>query len=133
MEGRARADLGFGGEDEAAPSTTTGLAGFDPAEWSPAARSGPAPRPVAEATRAAAARAGFPSREGPVAAPPPAPAAPPRRRRTGRNAQLNLKLRPESIAAFCAIADENDWGLGETFERALALLQADEAARRRED
>ena len=54
---------------------------------------------------------------------PAAPAAPPRRRRTGRNAQLNLKLRPDTIDAFYAIADAQGWGLGETMERAVALLQ----------
>jgi hypothetical protein len=46
-----------------------------------------------------------------------------RRRRTGRNAQFNLKARPETIEAFCAVADLNGWGLGETLEKAVALLQ----------
>jgi hypothetical protein len=46
-----------------------------------------------------------------------------RRRRTGRNAQFNLKARPETIAAFCAVADARGWGLGETLEQAVALLQ----------
>jgi hypothetical protein len=46
-----------------------------------------------------------------------------RRRRTGRNAQFNLKAQPETIAAFCAIADRQGWGLGETLEQAVALLE----------
>lgn len=48
---------------------------------------------------------------------------PVRRRRTGRNAQFNLKARPETIAAFCAVADLQGWGLGETLEHAVALLE----------
>jgi hypothetical protein len=32
--------------------------------------------------------------------------------------QLNLKARPDTIAAFFAVADANGWGLGETLETA---------------
>lgn len=109
--GRDRPDLGFAAE----------LERFDPEAWPPA------PPPRAAPSAPAAAAAGFRSRE--PAAPSPeasAASAPPRRdrrRRTGRNAQLNLKLRPDTIEEFCAIADTHDWGLGETFERALALLR----------
>lgn len=46
-----------------------------------------------------------------------------RRRRTGRNAQFNLKARPETIDAYCSLADRMGWGLGETLERAVALLE----------
>jgi hypothetical protein len=46
-----------------------------------------------------------------------------RRRRTGRNAQFNLKARPDTIQSFCDIADSQDWGLGETLEYAVALLE----------
>lgn len=48
----------------------------------------------------------------------------PRRRRTGRTAQLNLKVRPETIEAFYALADRQGWGLGEAFEHALRALEA---------
>lgn len=51
-----------------------------------------------------------------------------RRRRTGRSAQLNLKLRPETMALFYALADAKGWGLGEAFERAVALLEAEMGA-----
>lgn len=51
------------------------------------------------------------------------PSRPQRRRRTGRNAQFNIKARPETIAAFCAVADARGWGLGETLEHAVALLE----------
>lgn len=111
---RPRADLGFG--DDA-------LAGFDPADWAPApARAKPAP----DATQKAARATGFHSREAAgQGATPAAPAAdtPPRRRRTGRNTQFNLKVRPDTIAAFTAIADAHGWGLGETLERAVELLE----------
>jgi hypothetical protein len=47
----------------------------------------------------------------------------PRRYRTGRNIQLNIKARAETIEAFYAIADRKGWILGETFERAVAALE----------
>lgn len=114
-----RPSLGFGGELDA----------FDPdafgrESWSAAHPKPRAPAP-AETARSLAESVGFKSRE---SAPPAEPAsAPParadRRRRTGRNAQFNLKARPETIAAFCAVADRQGWGLGETLEKAVALLE----------
>lgn len=107
-----RADLGFGDEFDA----------FDPAEWMPRGSKAANNRPEKAGTRKAAAAAGFRSREA-----PPEPegqgAPPPRRRRTGRNAQFNLKARPETIEAFCRVADGKGWGLGETLEHAVALLE----------
>ena len=47
----------------------------------------------------------------------------PRRHRTGRNIQLNIKARAETIERFYAIADRHGWVLGETFERAIAALE----------
>jgi hypothetical protein len=77
-----------------------------------------------EQVRGVAEQAGFRSRE---ATPPPAPAEPaprePRRYRTGRNVQLNLKVRRETVDAFYRIADQQGWVLGEAFERAVAALQ----------
>ena len=98
MMGRERADLGFGADD-----------GFDPDEWrvGEAGQGGRQPAPANPAPAPAAA---------------PAPARP-RRRRTGRNAQFNLKARPDTIAHFCAVADKKGWGLGETLEHAVALLE----------
>ena len=115
---RERANLGF----------DTDLDGFDPAEW---AVGSPTPsRPDDSAARKSAEATGFRSREvkvPPTAPPQPAPeragGAPVRRRRTGRNAQFNLKARPETIAQFCAVADAQGWGLGETLEHAVALLE----------
>lgn len=76
----------------------------------------PRPKPSSKVdTEQAARAAGFRSRE--------AGARQARRRRTGRNAQFNLKVKPETIDEFTRIADDNGWGLGETLERAVALLQ----------
>lgn len=47
----------------------------------------------------------------------------PRRYRTGRNVQLNLKVRQEDADAFYALADENGWVLGEAFQMAVDALR----------
>ena len=112
---KQRADLGFVVDDT----------GFDPADWDVGT---PAPKPpqkldarkVAEATGFRSREAGSGAGGGTPAAPPPKQVC---RRRTGRNAQFNLKARPETIQSFCAVADAKDWGLGETLEHAVALLQ----------
>ena len=86
--------------------------------------------------------ANFVSREPAISA-PPATSAPvartwreaqrepivrePRRHRTGRNIQLNIKARAETIERFYAIADRKGWVLGETFERAIAALEREGA------
>lgn len=119
METPARADLGFG--------DTLDLTDFTP-DAAPAAR----PRPEPGLARAVAAQTGFQSREagqGRGVTPEPTQTAPKplRRRRTGRNAQFNLKAKPETIEAFCAVADANGWGLGETLEYAVALLEREYA------
>jgi len=114
MSMKERADLGF----------ADALDDFNPAEWAPK----PAPKPVSRlektGTRKAAAAAGFRSREPrPEPEPDRAGEAPVRRRRTGRNTQFNVKARAETIEAFCAIADQQGWGLGETLEQAVVLLE----------
>jgi hypothetical protein len=110
---RARADLGFGGA----------LDDFDLTQWQPKSdRAAPAPQ-ERQQTRQTAEALGFRSRE---AAPTPVGqggATVVRRRRTGRNQQFNLKARPETIEAYCRIADAHGWGLGETLEYAVALLE----------
>lgn len=107
--GKERASLGFGDE----------LESFDPSDWSPKEKKTANDRSSPDATRQAAQAAGFQSRE--PAKPQPTSAQ--RRRRTGRNAQFNIKARPETIEAFCAIADGQGWGLGETLEYAVELLE----------
>lgn len=117
---KQRADLGFDLDD----------GGFNPSEWEVGA---PAPKPpqsvdarkVAEATGFRSREAGSGAGEGAKA--PPAKQL--RRRRTGRNAQFNLKARPDTIQSFCAVADAKGWGLGETLEYAVALLQREYGTR----
>lgn len=114
-----RSNLGFDDIEEPItnkPAPVLDLSGFQPT---------PAKRPDKAAVAQAAEKANFKSRE-PKAVIAPAPAAPTvratRRRRTGRSAQLNLKVRPDTIEAFYAIADANGWVLGEAFEKAVDLL-----------
>lgn len=111
--GRNRADLGFG-----EPSDELDLSSFKP-------RQAPVPRPPLDVIDRAAEAAGFRSREPKTAelTGGAGGSAPQRRRRTGRNAQFNLKAKPDTIAAYCALADRMGWGLGETFERAVELLE----------
>ena len=47
----------------------------------------------------------------------------PRRRRSRRTAQLNVKVTPETLDAFYAIAEAQDWLVAEAFEYAVAALQ----------
>lgn len=104
---RPRADLGFAASLE--ELDLTGLSTRLPPR--------PAPALVAEA----AAATGFVSRESkPVVT---GQAGGVRRRRTGRSLQFNLKARPDTVAAYCALADRMGWGLGETLEHAVQLLE----------
>lgn len=79
-------------------------------------------------TKKAAEESGFKSREPqvvPKTPPVPEPVRPTQRRhRTGRNAQFNLKAKPETIADFIAIADAQGWVFGEALEQAVELLKA---------
>ncbi|MBU8547274.1 MULTISPECIES: hypothetical protein [Roseomonadaceae] len=93
--------------------------------------SGFKPKPAArpEQVRDVAEQAGFRSREAASPSTVPEPTTPgpaprePRRYRTGRNVQLNLKVRRETVDAFYQIADAQGWVLGEAFERAVAALR----------
>ena len=51
---------------------------------------------------------------------------PQRRHRTGRNAQLNFKVTPETLAQFAAIADREKWLLAETLEHTLDALRRED-------
>jgi hypothetical protein len=97
----------------------------------------PSDRPAmnSEQVRAVSEAAQFQSREPKrVAAPIAVTTTPakrePRRYRTGRNTQFNIKARTEAIEAFYAIADQQGWVLGETFERAIDALKRDLAGAR---
>jgi hypothetical protein len=103
----------FGGDED------LDVSGFEPKPVAPK----PAARP--EQVRAVSEEASFRSRE-PGAATPAALAPArrePRRYRTGRNVQLNLKVRQEAADAFYAIADSQGWVLGEAFEHAVEALR----------
>ncbi|GLS46948.1 stability/partitioning determinant [Methylobacterium brachythecii] len=106
-----RPSLGFGDE----------LESLDAIEF---AKPKSATRPSPEATRQAAEATGFRSRESSKTPEPIKPARKEQRRhRTGRNAQINLKAKPETIETFQKIADAKGWSLGVAFEAATALLQ----------
>ena len=74
-----------------------------------------------EQVRAVAEPASFRSRD----PKPTPPRREPRRHKTGRNVQLNLKVRQEDADAFYALADEHGWVLGEAFQKAIEALQRD--------
>ncbi len=108
---KERASLGFGDE----------LDDFNPDDWSPKRTKKTTTRPKAEETKKVADAAGFKSRE--PSKPREEPQRQQRRRRTGRNVQFNIKTRQETIDAFCAVADGQGWGIGETLEYAVELLE----------
>jgi hypothetical protein len=109
--GNERVDLGFGGD---------ALEDFDPNDWVPNADKTANDRPKAEETQKAAQAAGFTSRESKPATKTDKLV---RRRRTGRDTQFNMRTKAETKQAFYDIADANDWGLGETLEKAVELLE----------
>ncbi len=105
------------------------ISGFEPRKIAK-----PAARP--DEVKAISETANFVSREPTAPSPKTAPAPrasrepqrepivrEPRRHRTGRNIQLNIKARAETIDRFYAIADRHGWVLGEAFERAIAALE----------
>jgi len=101
---------------------------IDISGFKPRTAAKPAAQP--ERVKAIAETASFVSRE-PIRTPPDANspgAREPRRHRTGRNIQLNIKARAETVERFYAIADRKGWVLGETFERAIAALEREGAA-----
>jgi hypothetical protein len=73
----------------------------------------------AKEVREVAERAGFTSREPQAEASPEPVRREQRRYRTGRNVQLNLKVRQEDMDAFYALADQEGIVLGEAFARAI--------------
>jgi hypothetical protein len=106
-------------------------ADFDLSGFAPKQPKAPEKKIPADAVRAVSEAANFPSRE--ALAPPPAmaPAVAKaeekrelRRYRTGRNVQLNIKVKSETLETFYKIADQHGWVLGETLERAVKALEA---------
>lgn len=79
----------------------------------------PIQRPDAAAVKQAAVAAGFTSRE-----PTLRPGDTQRRHRTGRTAQLNLKVTPELKAHFGQLADQEGVSQNELFERTVTAFEA---------
>ena len=98
---------------------------FDSEDLSDFAPTPPVADAKPEVVRAVAEAASFRSREPQKArvSPVQVPKREPRRFRTGRNVQLNLKVRQEAADAFYALADQLEIVLGEAFERAVLALQ----------
>jgi hypothetical protein len=92
------------------------VTGFSP-------KGGGTPPVPPEQVRVVSEAARFQSREPPREVSAQPSRREPRRYRTGRNIQLNIKARADVIDAFYAIADQQGWVLGETFERAVAALE----------
>ena len=119
-----RPSLGF--DDDDVPANTPAPV-LDLSEFQPKAVA----RPDREKTAEAAQKANFKSREPKAVATPEVQSAPavviPRdgrqRRRTGRNAQINLKATAETIARFYKVADDNNLIYGDAFDKAVALLE----------
>jgi hypothetical protein len=95
------------------------VSGFAPKKPEPGAQ----PATAAEEVRVVSEASSFRSRE-PVARKPPArPRREPRLYRTGRNIQLNVKVRQETLDSLYEISDQEGWVLGETLEHALEVLK----------
>jgi hypothetical protein len=100
------------------------VSGFAPAQAKPKIQTPP------EAIRAVAETSDFRSRE-PSSSPKKKPAERERRRyTTGRNVQLNIKVRSETLDRFYALADRQGWVLGETLERAVSALEKELGGKR---
>jgi hypothetical protein len=80
-------------------------------------------RPPLEQLQALTEGGKFRSRESALAPSLPAPRRKPHTYRTGRTATFSVKTTPAAVEAFYAIAEQQCWKAGETFERALAALQ----------
>lgn len=80
------------------------------------------PKPAKAKVRVVTEAAQFPSRQG--AAPVPEPLKHrPRYHKTGRTAQLNVRIMPAAHARVYEITDQQGWLVGETIERALEALE----------
>jgi len=81
------------------------------------------PKPDLEKVRAGSEAARFTSRESQSPTPPMPPRRMHHRRKTGRTAQLAQKVKPESLELLYVLAEQNNWGLGETIEHGLQALE----------
>lgn len=79
--------------------------------------------PAAEQVRVVAEAAQFRSRESAPSKPQTRAKRTVRQYRTGRNVQFNVKALKETVEAFYALADAQNWILGYTLERAVEALK----------
>lgn len=117
---KQRASIGF----------SSSLEELDPAEWKPKPEQKREKKPVRrDDIHKVAKSVGFNSREAPAAVeepPSPEPAKPiptGRKFQTGRNNQMNLKVRTEDKNDFYEICDNLNWVQGYAFQRALEALK----------
>ncbi len=104
-------------------SVFDGATDFDVSGFAPKKTNASKTETPPEAIRAVSEASSFRSRE-PVASKQGKSSKRERRRyRTGRNVQLNIKVRDETLTSFYEIADSQGWVLGETLERAVASLK----------
>ena len=101
----------FGDEDD-----------FDVSDLAAAPATKAAPRVRREEVQRVAESQDFRSREA-------GPAARQRRHRTGRNVQLNMKVRSETLERFNRLCDAQGWVQGEALEHALEALEREMAGR----
>jgi hypothetical protein len=85
------------------------------------------PKPSPEQVRAVSEAAKFPSRQASAPYAEPAvsyesPLRKPRYHKTGRTAQLNTRVMPETFEAVYALAEKQGWLIGETVEKAVDAL-----------
>jgi hypothetical protein len=82
------------------------------------------PRPDTAAVRAIAEANGFPDRSARPAQ---------RRHRTGRNAQLNIRMTPQAVDRFVAISDRHDWIFSTTLDVMMDIFEAAERSGQLDD
>jgi hypothetical protein len=80
------------------------------------------PKPARARVKAVTEAAQFPSREGTAPAAEPLKHRP-RYHKTGRTAQLNVRIMPAAHARVYEITDQQGWLVGETIEHALEALE----------
>ena len=114
-------------------ATPTTASSLDVSDFAPKPQ--PDARPRVEEIDAATANSRFQSREPAVIAPVAVQST--HRRpmvyRTGRNVTFSAKTTKETVDQFYAIAEQNGWKAGETFEKAVAALLRETLAGPRSD
>jgi hypothetical protein len=95
---------------------------FDVSEFATKKINPRSPAP-AEAVRAVAEEANFVSREPAKPRKSPSLKKEPRRHRTGRNVQVNIKARQDTVDRFNAIVEAQEWVTGYVLERAVDALE----------